>query len=83
MRRLKFILAAALMLCAAYLITCNMGQVNERPINPDGSINIPSDGSRYIPTAGDAIRCDDGTNYTILDASLYVDHGPLPSISQE
>lgn len=39
--------------------------------NTDGSINLPSDGSRYIPQAGDVIRCDDGTNYTITDVSRY------------
>lgn len=30
-----------------------------------GTVLLPSDGSRYIPQAGDVIRCDDGTNYTI------------------
>ena len=39
--------------------------------NADGSINVPSDGSQYIPQAGDVIRCDDGTNYTITDTRLY------------
>ena len=39
--------------------------------NEDGSINVPSDGSRYIPQTGDGIRCDDGTNYTITDVSRY------------
>ena len=39
--------------------------------NSDGSINVPSDGSRYIPQVGDVIRCDDGTNYKITDVSRY------------
>lgn len=39
--------------------------------NADGSINLPADGSRYVPKAGDVIRCDDGTNYTITDVSRY------------
>lgn len=39
--------------------------------NSDGSINIPSDGSRYVPCAGDIIRCDDGSNYTVADVSRY------------
>ena len=39
--------------------------------NEDGSLNLPSDGSQYIPQAGDVIRCDDGTNYTITDVSAY------------
>ena len=45
------------------------GQTASR--NADGSINVPQDGSRYIPQAGDVIRCDDGTNYTITDVSRY------------
>lgn len=52
--------------------------------NADGSINVPSDGSRYVPQAGDVIRCDDGTNYTIKDVSRYdksmFAEGPLPPL---
>ena len=39
--------------------------------NTDGSINVPQDGSQYVPQAGDVIRCDDGTNYTITGVSRY------------
>lgn len=39
--------------------------------NPDGSINLPADGSQYVPQVGDVIRCDDGTNYTITDVSRW------------
>lgn len=39
--------------------------------NADGSINLPSDGSQYVPQAGDVIRCDDGANYAIADVSRY------------
>ena len=53
--------------------------------NSDGSINVPSDGSQYVPQAGDVIRCDDGSNYTITDVSRYDANmfasgplGPLP-----
>lgn len=54
--------------------------------NEDGSINVPGDGSRYVPKEGDVIRCDDGTNYTITDvsrydASLFAD-GPLPPLPE-
>lgn len=83
MRRLKFVLAAVLILCAAYIIAAKIEQVNDTPVNPDGSINIPSDGSRYIPVAGDVIRCDDGMNYAVLCVDEYPDLGPLPSIAQE
>lgn len=39
--------------------------------NVDGTVILPSDGSRYIPQAGDIIRCDDGTHYTITDVSRW------------
>lgn len=39
--------------------------------NADGSINLPSDGSQYIPQSGDVIRCDDGSNYMITDVSRW------------
>ena len=55
------------------------------PRNANGSINIPQDGSQYVPQVGDVIRCDDGTNYTISDVSRYDKNyfadgpvGPLP-----
>ena len=54
--------------------------------NADGSINVPSDGSCYVPQAGDVIRCDDGSNYTITDVSRWDKNafssgplGPLPT----
>lgn len=53
--------------------------------NTDGSINLPSDGSRYEPHVGDVIRCDDGSNYTLTDISRWDNNlfslgpvGPLP-----
>lgn len=54
--------------------------------NADGSINVPSDGSQYILQAGDVIRCDDGTNYTITDVRRYDANmfasGPLPELPE-
>lgn len=54
--------------------------------NADGSINVPQDGSKYIPKEGDVVRCDDGTNYTITNVLRYDDNvfadgpvGPLPT----
>ena len=35
------------------------------------TVTLPTDGSRYVPAAGDVIRCDDGSNYTITDVSRY------------
>ncbi len=39
--------------------------------NPDGSINVPTDGSKYIPQAGDRVRCDDGYIYEVKDVIRY------------
>ena len=39
--------------------------------NPDGSINLPTDGTQYVPRAGDVVRCSDGTNYIITDVSRW------------
>lgn len=59
-------------------------EVDSMSFNPDGSINLPSDGSRYVPKAGDVIRCNDGSNYTITDISRYDNNmfssGPLPDL---
>lgn len=83
MRRFCIGLIMALLFCGAFSFFHRVEWVNDTPINSDGSINIPGDGSRYIPAEGDMIRCDDGTNYTILCVDGYVDNGPLPSISEE
>ena len=40
-------------------------------IAPQQTAAAPTDGSRYVPTVGDVIRCDDGTNYTIKDVSRW------------
>jgi len=54
--------------------------------NADGSINVPTDGSKYIPQAGDRVRCDDGYIYEIKDVRRYDNNvfadgpvGPLPT----
>lgn len=39
--------------------------------NADSSINVPQDGSKYIPQTGDRVRCDDGYIYEIKDVSRY------------
>lgn len=36
-----------------------------------GHVELPTDGTRYIPQAGDVILCDDGTEYTITDVSRW------------
>jgi len=68
--------------------TTGTGQTSPSALsrNADGSINGPQDGSQYVPQAGDVIRCDDGTNYTITDVSRYDKNyfadgpvGPLPT----
>ena len=54
--------------------------------NADGSINVPQDGSKYIPKAGDRVRCDDGYIYEVKDVLRYDNNvfapgpvGPLPT----
>ena len=53
--------------------------------NADGSINVPRDGSKYIPKVGDRVRCDDGYIYEVKDVLRYDNNvfapgpvGPLP-----
>lgn len=49
-----------------------------------GTVTLPTDGSRYIPQAGDVIPCDDGTEYAITDVSRWDKSmfagGPLPDL---
>lgn len=56
----------------------------EAPASIVGTVTLPTDGSRYIPQAGDVILCDDGTEYTITDVSRYdksmFTSGPLPDL---
>lgn len=37
----------------------------------DDTVQLPTDGSQYIPQVGDVIRCNDGSNYTITDISRW------------
>ncbi len=36
---------------------------------PSGTVTIPTDGSKYVPKAGDKILCDDGFIYEVKDVS--------------
>ena len=51
---------------------------------PQGTVTLPSDGSQYVPKAGDVIPCDDGTTYTVKDVSRWdanmFSGGPLPPL---
>ena len=47
-------------------------------------VSLPTDGSKYVPKAGDLIPCDDGTFYEVKDVSrwennVYMD-GPMPDM---
>ena len=62
------------------------GQTGRLTYNSDGSINVPTDGSKYVPKVGDRVRCDDGCIYEIKDVSRYDNNvfadgpvGPLPT----
>ena len=35
------------------------------------TVTLPTDGSQYIPSVGDVIRCDDGSDYAITDVSRW------------
>lgn len=65
----------------------NSVYIGEQPAarNSD-TVQIPTDGSKYIPQAGDRVRCDDGYIYEIKDVSRYDNNvfadgpvGPLPT----
>ena len=43
-----------------------------------GTVQLPTDGSRYVPKVGDRILCDDGTEYTIKDVARW-NGSPLPT----
>lgn len=52
----------------------------------DHRVELPADGSCYVPKVGDVIRCSDGTDYTIKDVSRWDKNafsagplGPLPT----
>lgn len=78
MKGIKFIFAAVLVCCSAWLVSCGIEPVDDTP----GAVSVPPDG-QYIPVAGNAIRCEDGSDYLILDADTYPDNGPLPSPPKE
>ena len=52
----------------------------------DGLVALPTDGSRYIPQAGDQIPCADGSIYRITDVSRWDSSpfasGPLASLPE-
>lgn len=52
--------------------------------NTDVTVRLPTDGSKYVPKAGDRILCDDGTTYEIKDVSHWENNvfapGPLPEL---
>ncbi len=56
----------------SYDSSTNSVYIGERPvIQSSDTVTIPTDGSKYIPQAGDRIRCDDGYIYEIKDVSRY------------
>ena len=65
----------------------NSVYIGEQPLIPNSdTVTIPTDGSKYIPKAGDQVRCDDGYIYEVKDISRYDNNvfadgpvGPLPT----
>lgn len=54
------------------------------PDTAGSAVALPTDGSRYVPKAGEVILCDDGSEYTITDVSRWdksmFSSGPLPEL---
>ena len=57
----------------------------EAPARSSQVVSLPTDGSQYVPQVGDAILCDDGTEYEIKDVARWDTNvfqdgpvGPLP-----
>lgn len=72
MKRIAIILLAAL-LCGAvvFIHTSPKEDATRTLINQDGSINLSLREHPYIPKEGDVIRCEDGSNYTIIHTDGY------------
>ena len=47
-------------------------------------VSLPTDGSKYVPKAGDLIPCDDGTLYEVKDVTRWENNvfmdGPMPDM---
>ena len=56
----------------SYEGTTNSVYIGERPnLQDSDTVSIPTDGSKYVPKAGDRVQCDDGYIYEIKDVSRY------------
>ena len=68
----------------AYDGATNSVYIGERPAAgtaKDGTVTLPTDGTRYVPKSGDVIRCDNGTDYAITDVSRWeLNISPLPDL---
>ena len=70
-----------------YDAATNSVYVGEQPKQGNGRIvTLPTDGSKYIPQAGDLIPCPDGTLYEVKDVSRWENNcfapGPLPDLPE-
>ena len=56
----------------------------DTPAQPSRVVQLPTDGSKYIPQVGDLIPCDDGTLYEVKDTLRWENNvfspGPLPAL---
>ena len=65
-------------------IDTSTGYIPDETVRPkvdkdEGTVILPTNGTKYVPRVGDVIKCTDGTNYKITDLSHYrEDPGPLP-----
>ena len=70
-----------------YDAATNSVYVGEQPKQSGGRIvELPTDGSKYTPRAGDLIPCGDGTLYEVRDVSRFENNaaapGPLPDLPE-
>ncbi|MBR3561575.1 MAG: hypothetical protein IKN81_08640 [Oscillospiraceae bacterium] len=50
-------------------VRINTNEAYEDETAASGTVKLPTDGSQYVPQAGDRILCNDGTEYEIKDVS--------------
>ena len=72
---------------ATYDAATNRGSIGELPKQADSRIvTLPTDGSKYTPSVGDLIPCDDGTFYEVKDVERFENNtaapGPLPELPE-
>ena len=80
------VLAVACVMLIAVLTATPAKAVDEAPTvyREDGTVELPTDGSKYKPKVGDKILCNDGSIYTVQNTDRWENNvfrpGPLPEL---